>query len=195
MNNLSAFELTVVARLLERAFITVAVIGLTIVVLIGFWKRVQKINVEFSQNDKAFKADLIFAMPVFLLIGLILFAYVSFSFPISASHSIPANINISADEPPSAAEPTIVVSGFNGATGGGTTSVGFYLNGLSDAISTLEGLGGTESRTTASILIDLRRSVVFEFYGAEVVDECSVEEGAQFDAQTCRSIRRWLAIN
>lgn len=185
-----AYALAVLVRLAERALLTTTILIVAIVIMIAFWKRVQRVQLELNRDDNVLKADVVFIMPVFLLLALILFAFVSFSSPIEAS-SIGTEVKgtESDDHPQSRG------SSFNGIFGTEPTTQVFYLNALSAGISALSSSANPEGRTQAAGLINLQRLLVADFYGQPVLDDCRDSSSSSYETQTCRNIRRWLATS
>ncbi|MCA8881597.1 MAG: hypothetical protein KDA73_16950 [Rhodobacteraceae bacterium] len=74
----------VLFRIVERLTLTVIVLLVAAVVMIGFWRSVQKLDI--TQGGKIGVAgSFAFSTPVFVLLAIIGYAYVSLSFPIEVS--------------------------------------------------------------------------------------------------------------
>lgn len=70
-------------RIAERIVISLVVILVSLVVTVGFWRSIQRIDFQLSREKVSGAANVILATPVFALLALIGFAWVSFSNPIS----------------------------------------------------------------------------------------------------------------
>ena len=75
-------------RMSERLLLTAIVIVVALVVLVGFWKTVQKITVTDS-GPLGVAGSMALSTPVFALLAVILYAWVSLSHPISYSDAAP----------------------------------------------------------------------------------------------------------
>ena len=69
-------------RIGERVVISVVVILVCLVVTVGFWRSIQKLDFSFSRDKISGAANVVLATPVFALLALIVFAWVSFSHPV-----------------------------------------------------------------------------------------------------------------
>jgi hypothetical protein len=72
-------------RIGERLLISAVVILVCLVVTVGFWRSIQKLDFTFSQDKISGAANVVLATPVFALLALILFAWVSFSHPVAVT--------------------------------------------------------------------------------------------------------------
>lgn len=77
---------TWIARMVERATLSVVIISMALLLTIILWKKIQSIDFSIAREEGQISASVTFAMPVFLLLTVILFAYISFSHPISVKH-------------------------------------------------------------------------------------------------------------
>jgi hypothetical protein len=76
-------------RIGERIALTVVVVLVALVVTLGFWRSIQKVDFTLSKAGTSGGGTLVLATPVFALLALIGLAWVSFSHPISVA--IPAS--------------------------------------------------------------------------------------------------------
>jgi hypothetical protein len=83
-------------RIGERLVISAVVILVCLVVTVGFWRSIQKLDFTFSRDKISGAANVVLATPVFALLALILFAWVSFSHPVTVS--VPAAGGKAGDE-------------------------------------------------------------------------------------------------
>lgn len=78
----------IVFRMSERLLLTAIVILVALVVLIGFWKTVQKVTVK-DGGPLGIAGSMALSTPVFALAAIILYAWVSLSHPISYTAASP----------------------------------------------------------------------------------------------------------
>ncbi|QPH53759.1 hypothetical protein [Pontivivens ytuae] len=69
-------------RMAERLTLTAAVLLIALIVMIGFWRSVQKLDVDPSKG-LGIGGSVVLSTPVFVLLTLVAYAYVSLSNPIS----------------------------------------------------------------------------------------------------------------
>lgn len=72
-------------RVGERVVLSAVVVAIAVVVTVGFWRTMQKVDFQFGRDQLSGAANLVLATPVFALLTLIAFAWVSFSNPVSIS--------------------------------------------------------------------------------------------------------------
>lgn len=72
-------------RIGERIAISLVVIAVALVVTLGFWRTIQKVDFSLSQEKLSGGGSFVLATPVFALLALIGFAWVSFSHPVSVA--------------------------------------------------------------------------------------------------------------
>lgn len=63
--------------------ISLVIVLVALLLTVAMWKQVQKLDLAILREEGEFRTNVTFAMPVFLLLAIILFAYVSFSHPVS----------------------------------------------------------------------------------------------------------------
>lgn len=95
-----------IARIVERATLSIVVLLMAILLTIVLWKKIQSIDFSIAREEGQVSASVTFAMPVFLLLAVILFSYISFSHPISVKHDnsavtsvVVANSKIDSSDP------------------------------------------------------------------------------------------------
>ena len=81
------FPIAWVFRLIERSILSLVVISLAIVVVVAFWKSVQKVDASSSTGGISFGFNMLIATPVFVLLILVGYAYVVMSFPLETDFS------------------------------------------------------------------------------------------------------------
>ena len=192
------YDATIVTRMSERILITIIIISISVILMVAFWKRVQRIQFEILQKEAGAKADIIFAMPVFLLLVLVLFAYVSFSSPVgitkdskisnpdASEDTSRKNVDAS-DKPTSEVRRT-----FSGLGPMETSDVPIYLNALNSAQSALRSSSAPSNRTAASQLKFLQRRIVLEFFGKDLVDKCRDQSTENYALLECKDVRLWF---
>lgn len=74
----------VLFRIAERLTLSVVVLIIAIVVMVGFWRSVQKLDVA-EGGKLGIGGSFVFSTPVFVLLAIIGYAYVSLSHPISVA--------------------------------------------------------------------------------------------------------------
>ena len=76
---------TFVARLGERFILSLVVISIALVSMIAFWRSVQRIDFSLSQDKLGSSASIAFATPLFVLLVVVGFAYISYAHPVSVA--------------------------------------------------------------------------------------------------------------
>ena len=84
----------IVFRMSERLLLTAIVIVVALVVLVGFWKTVQRVTLK-DGGSLGITGSVALSTPVFALLAVILYAWVSLSHPISYSAPPPASEAVS----------------------------------------------------------------------------------------------------
>ena len=77
-------------RVVERVVISLVVILVCLVVTVGFWRSIQRVDFQLSREKLSGAANVVLATPIFALLALIGFAWVSFSNPVAISVPRPA---------------------------------------------------------------------------------------------------------
>ena len=170
-------------RLGERGLLTLSVLIVAVVVMVAFWRRVQRISIEVTKDETIYKADLIFVMPVFLLLALIGFSYVSFSSPINVAATR------SVQGPGTEAE-VVEQTVFNGFIDRDPSMQKIMLTSLHNLVEAAED--DTSMRRDVANVIMLRRDLVITAYGQEFIDYCGTPEVDDRDSDTCEDIRTWM---
>ncbi len=100
-------------RIAERLTLTAVVILVALVVMIGFWRTIQKINI--SQNEHfGLAGSVAFSTPVFVLLAIIGYAWVSLEHPIQVGQVTPDEASIQATAGQEAA--TLTTGNFVGSS-------------------------------------------------------------------------------
>lgn len=73
---------TWLARVVERATLSLVIVSMALILTVVLWKKIQSIDFSVAREEGQISASITFAMPVFLLLTVILFAFISFSHPI-----------------------------------------------------------------------------------------------------------------
>jgi hypothetical protein len=81
----NASDFIVWFRIGERIALSLIVVTLSIIVMVAFWRSIQKVDFQASRDKIGAGGSIILATPVFVLLALIGFAFVSLSNPISVS--------------------------------------------------------------------------------------------------------------
>ena len=83
-------SLVIALRVGERVVLSLIVILLALICTLGFWRSLQKVDFSLARDKLSGSASVVLATPVFALLALIAFAWVSFSNPISITPPAPA---------------------------------------------------------------------------------------------------------
>lgn len=75
-------DLVILFRLGERLILTAMVLIVSLVVMVGFWRSVQKLDIA-DGGKLGFGGSFMFSTPVFVLLAIIGYTYVSLSHPVS----------------------------------------------------------------------------------------------------------------
>ena len=75
--------LVIALRVGERVVLSLVVVLVALVCMAGFWRSMQKLDFSLSRDKLSGGGSVVLATPVFALLALIAFAWVSFSNPIS----------------------------------------------------------------------------------------------------------------
>ena len=78
---LAAFVIAL--RVGERVVLSLVIILVALLCIAGFWRSMQKLDFSLARDKLSGSANVVLATPVFALLALIAFAWVSFSNPIS----------------------------------------------------------------------------------------------------------------
>lgn len=85
-------------RMLERFVMTGVVIVVAVVVMVGFWKSIQKIDLKASPQVFGFAGSFVLSTPVFVLVALIAYAAISLQNPIAFSRKTGQTVPVSDEE-------------------------------------------------------------------------------------------------
>ena len=77
--------LVIALRVGERVVLSLVVVLVALVCMAGFWRSMQKLDFSLSRDKLSGSGSVVLATPVFALLALIAFAWVSFSNPISVA--------------------------------------------------------------------------------------------------------------
>lgn len=98
-------HIAILARIIERAALTFIVISSVILLMMLLRKKIQDVDLNIESKSGILKTSLSFSMPIFLLLVLVLFAFIAFSNPVKFDFqysSVPSLPNIhSAESAPS----------------------------------------------------------------------------------------------
>jgi hypothetical protein len=84
----AGFEsLLILLRVGERTLISMFVVASAIIIMLAYRNKIQNIDIDLANPSGSLKTTASLAMPVFVLLALILYAYVVFSNPISITSS------------------------------------------------------------------------------------------------------------
>lgn len=81
MDNIS--DWIFVFRMGERIALSIIIVTISIVVMIGFWRSLQKIDLQMSREKIGAGGTVVLGTPIFVLLALIGYAFISLSNPIS----------------------------------------------------------------------------------------------------------------
>lgn len=76
-------ETVFAARVIERVLLTLVILVAAVLVMRGFWRTMSQVDFDVSKEKLGASANIALATPVFVLFGLIGFAWVSLSHPIT----------------------------------------------------------------------------------------------------------------
>lgn len=78
-----ALTLALLFRIGERVALSVIIVVLSCVVMIAFWRSVQRVDFQVSREKLGAAGSIVLSTPVFLLLALVGYTYVSLSNPIA----------------------------------------------------------------------------------------------------------------
>lgn len=196
------------ARVFERMTLSLIVILIALVLIIAFWKSMQKIDFNLSKDNNQISTSVIFATPVFILLILVAFTYVSFSHPLVTSQnydkaitdkeSLPSPQNT--DSPSNGGlkhkngKPSIKFSFFAGM---GQEELAEMIDSLNKSRIKLANYRSGKNKSIQEIafaysLINVTiDDLIRNAYGREVVNECLKEENKDSMETICKKIREW----
>lgn len=96
----SEFRLALIVRVSERIGITVIIVSISLILLVAFWRSLQKVDFAFETEGGVTKANVILATPVFVLLILVGYAYVTFSFPMTLEAPQESSVIAAENDPP-----------------------------------------------------------------------------------------------
>jgi hypothetical protein len=83
MTEQAAFSLALYFRIAERITLTMIIILLCFVVMIAFWRSIQRIEIQLSKEKLGAAGSVVLSTPVFMLLALVGYSYVSLSNPVA----------------------------------------------------------------------------------------------------------------
>lgn len=96
-----AFTLTLLFRIGERVALSVIIVVLSCVVMIAFWRSIQRVDFQVSREKLGAAGSIVFSTPVFLLLALVGYTYVSLANPIAVDFKNQSVTGMTSDrEPP-----------------------------------------------------------------------------------------------
>lgn len=173
-------------RVLERTSLSLIIITVSIILIVAFWRSLQKIDFNIQNEKNTISTNIVFATPIFVLIILVFFSYVSFSHPIKIHNSDTSN-----NQEKNSTERTYSGYGSSDKNELNTTIDALHKSekNISDFI-----LGDKKSiykLTESSALLKVAvKDIVISIYGRELVHECRTSiENTETE---CLNIREWL---
>lgn len=82
-------ETAFAARLAERFALSAVIVLAAAVIMVGFWRGMSRVDFDLSRDKLGASANIALATPVFALLALVGFAWVSFSHPITLEAAPP----------------------------------------------------------------------------------------------------------
>lgn len=79
-------------RIAERGVLAVIIVFLSLAIIIVFRRSMQKIDFSIERNGSVSSANIMLATPIFVLLILVGYAYVTFSFPLETKNSPGAQV-------------------------------------------------------------------------------------------------------
>jgi hypothetical protein len=74
-----------IARLTERFAMSIVVVTIAVIAMFAFWRSVQKVEFNLAHDKLGRSANIALATPLFVLLVLVGYAFVSFSHPVTVS--------------------------------------------------------------------------------------------------------------
>ena len=171
--------------------------------MVALWRRFQKITIMTETKEQSQQVQVTFAMPVFLVLGLGVFAWVIFSNPIESELTLTPKPAESAETDSgndslgqdgtlgTLSDPITIVQRTAGFAGGGGEIFQLRMNALVAGIAALQANTSAENNRHFAQLVTFRDEVLLEFYGQSLMDNCRNLESEDYEDQTCQNIRRW----
>jgi hypothetical protein len=184
-------------RVFERTTLSFVILIISIIVIKSFWKSLQNIDIDISDKERSYKTNLIFVTPVFVLLILILFSYISFSHPITVQLN---TVDRTGTEAKQVTENKKVVaevsmSGFS-ENRNETEFFGdmIALRKVHDYLTLrqTENTSDENGKQMSELTRQLLKDNVYRRYGSDFVNECKSGIAVPEDEQICKQINGWL---
>lgn len=156
MTQQDALTTALLFRIGERLTLTVIIVVLSCVVMIAFWRSIQRVDFQASRDKVGVAGSIVLSTPVFLILALVGYTYVSLSNPIT--------IDLGKEETltPGPAVSNSRGAGFTGITSNGglseavepTDNTDFERQRAVDEVRSLNCLAGPVARPSARVQDD-----------------------------------------
>ncbi len=198
-DQLQTFSLA--ARVIERMTLSLIVILVALVLIVAFWKSLQKIDFTMSKDNNQLATSVVFATPIFILLIIVAFSYVTFSHPlVLVQNSTKGNVvNNSVQEPKRNKQSKSDKSNDKFSFFAGMThdEVSEIIDTLNQSRNKLKAYRSGQNKSIHEIasaysLLDVTiDDLIRNSYGREVVTDClNVDKNKPVD-ETCKKIREW----
>jgi hypothetical protein len=176
-------------RVLERITISLIIISISIIFIIAFWKSMQKIDFDIKGEKNSANVNVVFATPIFVLLVLIGYAYISFSNPLKGS------VTTKTDSFGKVTNEKNEMSFLGGSKG---ISIGDRVNDITKLQEILiewrkaENVNKSKIVQIYNYLKVIKRDRIKDKFGNDFVIDCEDKEFKNFDDSECKKIRNWL---
>lgn len=157
----NASEWIMLFRIGERLTLSVIIVIVSLVVMIGFWRSIQKIDFQMSREKIGAGGSIILGTPIFVLLALVGYAFVSLSNPISIS-AAPTSSEFDGKRPsqgaavmPSPASGFTGISSNHDATTGAADNTEFERRRAVETVMSLNCLARDAGEASARVQDDL----------------------------------------
>lgn len=187
-------------RVLERVTLSGVIIIVSIILIIAFWKSLQKIDFDIKNEKNSARANIVFATPIFVLLILVAFSYITFSHPIIIKNKSEYNTPNDTEEKPDNIEGSTdnsdqFLSFYAGADRAFLDDLFYAVLNAERAIITYKASDKSNPlllHEANSLLTTAKKDFIIKKYGADLVAKCRDEKMSEFNNDECIQIRGWL---
>ncbi|MEM9043970.1 MAG: hypothetical protein AAGC81_04690 [Pseudomonadota bacterium] len=186
-------------RVGERVAMSILVVTGCVVYTVLFYKAFQTIRLKVGEGENALGISIVLSMPIFLLLTLILYAYVTLSNPISISRDQAVGAEVTE------------TTASNETTSSSSTFSAFGAAGPTDALMELQLIEQIEKnlvkanqattvperaallREVATLMLVEKRALLNIAYGSDFVLACGEADPTTLE-EDCQKVQEWLKL-
>lgn len=176
------------SRISERLILSSIVITISIILIIAFWKSLQKIDFDIKSESNSIRANMVFATPIFVLLILVCFSLISFSHPILMQENI--------EKVDNSDKKIEKKYSFFGITQKDTLKR--TIEDIRKANQKITDYNAGQDKVnvdllqSSALLKSAITSIVINHYGQDLVSGCRTKESSEYNDTECMQIREML---